>query len=520
MNKGQSLSGLVNLENTYSLPLLERCRRRFEIIQSHDTPRKQALAYEYCRHDLIFWINSFVFTYDPRVKPSFIPFDLFPRQVEYLRWREQIRKEGANGLCEKSRDAGVTFLNAAHQLHCFLFEDDFAGGLGSRKLELVDRIGDPKAILPKIRSMLYSLPRWMLPPSFNWQKHDNFCKLINPDNGSTITGEAGSQVGRGGRTSFYDLDEAAFVEHPEAIEAALSNNTNTLFYTSSANGTNLFYQKRMSYPEAWVFTFHWTQDPRKSQAWYDQMCIKFPPEVVGSEIDIDYTASISGIFIPAIWVQAAIELHLSKSASYGYPRIAGLDVGGSGKAESCFIVRQGAIVENPIGWKEPNTTVTAFKARELAVEMDVEHVNFDSDGIGTGVESTYALERSLPFTYTGVQGQGRPSERVWMGEERTSQEKFHNKRSELWGLIRERFRKTYNHVQGLMTYPEDELISIPRDAKLIAQLSSVLGKTTATGKTLLESKLDMRERGVESPDRADALAYTEEEPLINPMKGT
>jgi hypothetical protein len=53
------------------------------------------------------------------------------------------------------------------------------------------------------------------------------------------------------------------------------------------------------------------------------------------------------------------------------------------------------------------------------------------------------------------------------------------------------------------------MISIPNHPLLIQQLSSVQGKHTTSGKILLQSKEDMRKDGIESPDFADALAYSE-----------
>jgi hypothetical protein len=41
--------------------------------------------------------------------------------------------------------------------------------------------------------------------------HDNYMRIINPDNGATITGEAGDNIGRGGRTTMYFLDEWALL---------------------------------------------------------------------------------------------------------------------------------------------------------------------------------------------------------------------------------------------------------------------------------------------------------------------
>lgn len=41
----------------------------------------------------------------------------------------------------------------------------------------------------------------MKPKGFTEKVHDNYMRIINPDNGATVTGEAGDNIGRGGRTT-------------------------------------------------------------------------------------------------------------------------------------------------------------------------------------------------------------------------------------------------------------------------------------------------------------------------------
>ncbi len=90
---------------------------------------------------------------------------------------------------------------------------------------------------------------------------------------------------------------------------------------------------------------------------------------------------------------------------------------------------------------------------------------------------------------------------------RTSQEKFVNARAEWWWMLRERFRKTWEVVNEGADYTSDELISIPNHATLIQQLSLPLAEPNEAGKIRIESKANMRRRGVASPDFADMLAY-------------
>jgi hypothetical protein len=495
-------------EINYKSTIQDRINRRIEIIRSLDTNKKRALALEYCKHNLIDFVNDFLVTYDPRVIPATIPFYLFPKQEKYLIWRQERKRLKQNGVVEKSRDLGLSWLNCADQLHSWLFTDGYKGSMGSRKIALVDRIGDMDSLFEKLRFLLRHLPKWFLPQDFDWNKHDNFSKLINPNNGSTITGEGGTSIGRGGRSTLYDVDEAAFLSAPQSIDSALSNNTDVIIYTSSVNGMNFFYKKRMSTPDEQVFRFHWKDDPRKNEAWYQQMKAKYDPVIIASELDLDYGASVEGIFIPASWVMAAVNLKIPAVGQ----KVAGLDVATTGKNQSVFTMRQGAVVFPPIAWSNMNTAMTAYKTRDLMAEHQITHLNFDSDGLGEGVDATFSMMEKLDFTYEAVHGASKPSELVWEGEQRTSAEKFANKRAELWGLLRDRFRKTYDHVNGIAEHNPDELISIPNDTRLITQLSQPQGKRSTNGKILIESKEDMKKRGVESPDFADSLALTMEQP--------
>jgi len=52
---------------------------------------------------------------------------------------------------------------------------------------------------------------------------------------------------------------------------------------------------------------------------------------------------------------------------------------------------------------------------------------------------------------------------------------------------------------------ERRAVIIPNDEKLIAQLTSRQKRYDSKGREKLESKTDLRARGVESPDRADAV---------------
>jgi hypothetical protein len=72
-----------------------------------------------------------------------------------------------------------------------------------------------------------------------------------------------------------------------------------------------------------------------------------------------------------------------------------------------------------------------------------------------------------------------------------------NRRAELWALMR-------TALQGRFSIPDDDALH--------ADLTSCGYKYDSSGRLLLESKIDMKRRGMPSPDSADAVALCFSEP--------
>lgn len=155
------------------------------------------------------FIMDWMDTYDPR-RPvnKWIPFVFFPKQAELVDFFEGLDHDQESGLVEKARDMGATWDACAYSVWRWLFIDNDAIGWGSRKEALVDKLGDPDSIFEKMRLLLKRLPTVFMPKDFNWSRHATFMKLTNPENGSIVSGEAGDNIGRGGRKSVFFKDEA------------------------------------------------------------------------------------------------------------------------------------------------------------------------------------------------------------------------------------------------------------------------------------------------------------------------
>lgn len=513
-----------------STVLKDSIERRLGLLEdANASPEFRSLVMAYSRLDVVAWVNDWVWTTDPRKSPSRMPFDLFPKQEEFLLWLNDRYELKDDAIAEKSRDVGFTWLCAAWMIHRWLFYPDFKGTFGSRKSDLVDRLGDPDSIFEKMRLLLRSLPWWMLPS--RWR--DNELRLFNLDNGSIITGEGGDQMGRGGRSSIYITDEAAFIPRAEKVDAAVSANSDCKIKVSTPNGPgNTFYRQRFSGNFS-VFTFDWKDDPRKNHwelkdesgsviatgqgrdapigavyPWYEKQKRDLDSVVLAQEVDLNYMAAVEGICIPHEWVLAAVELCDRLELPRRGQRTAGLDVADGGKDSTVLITRIGPIVEDIIDRREGNTALTTYWADDHCNSLKVDLLNYDAIGPGANVGGLLSLKEGLRYRLFGVIGGASCTDMVWSQfGDKASEDIFINLRAELWWLLRRRFEKTFEFVNGDAVYPLDELISIPNHATLIAQLSQPLKRYNDTGKIAIESKAEMAKRGVGSPDFADALVY-------------
>lgn len=491
---------------------------------------KQAELYK-CRTDPIHWFNHWIWTYDPRGMsfglPANIPFVLRPKQVELVEWLLERENTQTHGLIEKSRDEGMSYVVLGYFLHRWLFVDGFAGGVGSRKEELVDKKGDPKTLFHKFRDMFSKMPNWMKPNSFVEKVHDNYMRIINPDNGATITGEAGDNIGRGGRTTMYFLDEWAFVERQEAVDAAISQNTNVHIKESTPNGIgDRFHQDRFSGRYA-VFSMPWRANPDKNwtveykgkqiHPWYEKQLATLDDVVLAQEVDINYAASVEGVLIPSTWVQLALDAHVKLGIEPTGDRIAGLDVADEGRDKNSYAARHGVVMTYLDTWSGKGDDIfgTTQKAMDLSIDQSIDTLFYDADGLGAGCRGDARvineIRREQGLSEVDIQpfrGSGAVHEpEQQMVEMRLNKDFFANLKAQSWWSLRLRFQETFRALEG-REYDPDMIISLSSkhiDPKELALLTTELSQPTYTkngvGKILVNKQPD----GTASPNRADSV---------------
>jgi hypothetical protein len=478
-------------------------------------------------------MGNWCWTFDPRVAVdgglAFMPFDPYPRQLDWLAWMDERLRKRDEGLVETSRDVGFSWLSGGFALHKWLFVPGFKTTFGSRKEEYVDKSGDPDSLLEKVRMMFFQLPKWMWPKGFTAGKCFNYMRLINPENGNIIRGEAGDQMGRGGRSTMYFIDEAAFIERADRVNASTSANVDVRIWGSTVNSPgDLFARKRHRLPPEQVFIFDYRDNPLMTPERIARKKAELEDFQWASEYERDYSASVEGICIPAKWVNAAKRLASLVQIEPAVSGVAGGDVG-AGKAKSVWVPRWGPVVGVSVSWSEADTINTAHKLlnesrdaktwRSDGTECRIHHMRYESVGVGQGVASVLARSEVQGVTSEGVNVGIPPTDMIWPDGE-SSVEKFANLKAEAWWTARERFKHTYQHVRflegeedgiehelsGLISVPDDR--AGPEASLLTMQISLVTWQRNEKGKIAIESKDALRARGIASPDHADALMLT------------
>ena len=511
-------------------------KRRLDLIRKIRTdPSLVPILKAYYKQNPWQFVEDFGTTYDPRNLerglPATIPFIPFPRQVELMRWIVAHWQGSRDGLVPKSRDTGASWVAIALSCTLCLFYEGMAIGFGSRKEEYVDRLDSPKSLFYKARVFLQNLP---VEFRGGWTREKNgaFMRLTFPELGSVMTGEAGDNIGRGDRAALYFVDESAHLERPQLAEEALSATTNCRIDLSSVKGmNNPFAVKAHSWAPEDIFIFHWRSDPRKSEEWYENLKLTRDPTVIAQEYDINYTASVSGVVIPADWVQAAIDAHEKLGIEPSGKRSGGLDVADEGSDKNGFAGRHGILLEYCEEWSGKGSDIyaTVERAFDICEAEGYGSFAYDGDGLGAGVKGDARILNETRKTeiavrkFQGSAGVIDPEGKIPQfdgdeskdKDERTNKDYFANAKAQAWFSLRLRFLRTYRAVVlGHPVADPDELISlssrIPNLSKICIELSQPTYSENGAGKLLINKQPD----GTKSPNLADSvmIAFSPAEP--------
>lgn len=232
-----------------------------------------------CAADLLFYANTFCWTYDPRNVslglPTSVPFTTWPFQDETLLAVTGCVLDGRDVAIAKSRDMGASWMNVLVLEWLWHFRDGLSFLMVSRNERYVDETGNPDSLFWKIDFLHRHQPRWLLPKGRELGEKDPLRRqghLGNAETGSVIDGEATTgNIGRGGRRTAALIDEfAAFdVKDGFATLAATRDMTPCRIFNSTPRGVgNAFHKVAREVPGVLSIDLHWTRHPRKARGLY------------------------------------------------------------------------------------------------------------------------------------------------------------------------------------------------------------------------------------------------------------
>ena len=337
---------------------------------------------------------------------------------------------------------------------------------------------------------------------------------IAAPNGSQCIGFATNQGGRfegwhGNKNPFYDLlqhddgplliviDEAKSVA-PQIFDAVDRCTYQAILLASSCGGsTGEFYKSHTSNARFFrTFQLPAALCPHADHAKNLELIQKrgIDDPLVRSKIFAEFMAGVEGAIIKAGWLTA---LRMAPPASMDGTERVFCDFAGGGD-ENVIAYRRGNRVRIVAAWREKDTMracgqfIDHFRKMNITPQRCSQIVAGDGDGLGKPMLDRLA---ELGWHLQRVHNGGAAREKHYA-----------NKGAEVWYEGAKKIEAGRIVIEG----DADDLLD--------AQLTERIGFTDSAGRLHVEPKEEMKRRGVDSPDRADALlGALDEAPNADPI---
>lgn len=295
---------------------------------------------------------------------------------------------------------------------------------------------------------------------------------------------------------FHAETLAFFVEEASGIEdiifetagGALSSENSWVFmFANPTRSSGYFHRSQHQNRGSWrVYHIPCQASSRVSPNYAQQIANEYgeASNVYRVRVLGEFPLSEDDAVIQLGWIEAAVDRDVSPSES---GLVWGLDVARFGDDTTALARRRGNVLLGPVvEWKKYDLMQTCGVIAQLYSETSLNlrpgAINVDVIGLGSGVVDRL---REIGLPVRGVNVGEQPS---------SNPERYMRMRDELWWKTREWF--------------ESRAVTMPRDDGLISELVSPKYKLESSGKIKIESKDDMKKRGVKSPNKADALCLT------------
>ncbi|MGV3346402.1 PBSX family phage terminase large subunit [Enterobacteriaceae bacterium LUAb1] len=218
------------------------------------------------------------------------------------------------------------------------------------------------------------------------------------------------------------------------------------------------------------------------------------------------------------WIAAAVDSHIKIGFKPAGGKRIGFDVADEGEDNNAITLAHGSVVMDCQQWHKGDVIASADRVKNYAEEITATEIVYDSIGIGAGVKAH--LRRVCKISSTGFNAGAavfKPDAKYSDGKK--NKDMFSNIKAQAWWGVRERFFNTWRVVKHLEANPDDtefikqftddQLISLRSGMKQLEYLKAELSRPWVgydnNGRVKVESKKDMKKRGIPSPNMADSL---------------
>lgn len=279
----------------------------------------------------------------------------------------------------------------------------------------------------------------------------------------------------------------------EVIRPTLSDRLGWAIFIGTPKGVNFFSK---IYFEALKGTDpEWRGDLRRgsetgaiTEAELESAKKSMTPQQYAQEYDCDFAAAVGNVLFPLEIVLAAQQRTLAEADYNQSAKILGVDVARYGDDRTSLFPRQGLAGMKPKVMRGLDTMEVAAQVAHYWDQWHPHAVFVDQGGMGAGV-----IDRLRQL--------GRSPIGIDFGS-RALDPRFENKRAEMWWLAAE-----WTKAGG----------ALPELEELTAELTApTFTYANARGRLQLESKDDLRARGLPSPDIGDSFVLTFAMPVAAP----
>lgn len=331
-----------------------------------------------------------------------------------------------------------------------------------------------------------------------------WCRAISPSVKASKEEQAETLAGLHGEHLLIIVDEASGVPDPVFIplEGAMTQMDNRcLLIGNPTKNTGYFHETQFDpkISRAWT-RLHW--DSRKStnvtKAMIDYFRFKYGEgsNIFRIRVEGNPPLDDENTYIPLSWAIACIGNPIEVDEEW--PMYLGVDVARYGEDESIVLPRRGNKVFRWNSFRGINTIELAQHILIPYNDFRCSGVGIDEIGVGGGV---------IDWHWQDPRGLGnKVVHAVNVAHKSSEPENYYRLRDELWGMMREKcMHKRYS-------FPDESIKMAGQDIHIGHELANELASPTYKFRgsaVQIESKDDMKKRGVASPNIADALGISE-----------